>query len=103
MHDSVDKSWHAFLGATEIRSPGVRVVTDAPALAGYRGVYFLRIGDGLVIGAPPDVDLDVASKTPDELFTREAAAEVLGQRAGLVLGPSRHHYADATTFVRPDA
>jgi RimJ/RimL family protein N-acetyltransferase len=101
LRDAVDRAWSAFFGrhAAELRAPGVRIVRDAPALADYRGIYILRLGEGCAIGAPPDLDLAVDDLTPDDVFDRDVARGIVGERAGLVLGPSIHSYADASTFA----
>ncbi len=103
--ETVDRNWAYFFGLepNDVRIPGIRVVTDAPGLDGYRGIYLLRIGDACLVGAPPDLRREIEDRTgdrgPDELFTRESAAGLLRPRAGLVLGPSIHSYVDAETFV----
>ena len=35
-----------------LHQPGLSIVTDAPMLDGYRGVYVLRLGDTVLVGAP---------------------------------------------------
>jgi RimJ/RimL family protein N-acetyltransferase len=103
----VDRSWAEFfgVGAAELRAPGVRVVVGAPGLEGYRGLYLLRLGDGCTVGAPADaadrVRERVAGAAADAIYTRDAAQMLAGHDATLVLGPSRHAYLDAGTFVPP--
>jgi GNAT superfamily N-acetyltransferase len=104
----VDHSWSQTFGLdpSELRAPGVSVVVDAPGLGGYQGLFLLRLGDGLTIGAPAnradDVRARVAGRTADELFSRDAACELAGPDAGLVLGPSVHAYVDGSMFVPQD-
>lgn len=73
----VDQVWADTFGITvdDVRRPGIRVVTDAPGFAGYAGVYILRLGDAVLISAPPDV-----------------------APLGLALGPSAHAYLHRDDF-----
>ena len=103
----VDRSWSEWFGAdpAQLRSPGVRVISDPPGMPGYRGIYLLRLGDGCTVGAPPDIFGDVRARAvgvdADTLYTRDAAPGLVGDTAGLVFGPSRHAYLDADTFLSP--
>jgi GNAT superfamily N-acetyltransferase len=100
--------WAEFFGLdpSDLSVPGPRVVTDAPGLTGYRGIFLLRIRDACIIGPPRELVPRVTEMTtgvaPDDLFTRSKATELAGQQAGLVLGPSWHGYLDAGMFVEPD-
>jgi GNAT superfamily N-acetyltransferase len=102
---AVDRVWAATFGSdpADLRTTGVRAVGDAPGLGGYQGLFLLRLGDGLTIGAPAnradDVRARAAGRTADELFSRDAARELAGPDAGLVLGPSVHAYVDGSMFV----
>jgi hypothetical protein len=93
------------MGGAELRAPGVRVVTGAPALRGYRGLYLLRLGDGCTIGAPDDIAAEVRERVTGldvhEVYTRAGAERLAGDAAALVLGPSAHAYLDADSFVPP--
>lgn len=57
------------LDVDALHEPGLRIVTDAPMLDGYRGVYVLRLGETVLVGAPSG------------------------------LGPSRHSYLHRDDFV----
>ncbi len=104
VHKVVDNSWKTFFARDDFRSPGIRVVTGAPGLAGYRGIYLLRIGEGCTIGVPDEIASVVGRRarglSPDEVFTREAAAALAGDLAELVLGPSWHGYTDEAGSVK---
>jgi RimJ/RimL family protein N-acetyltransferase len=105
IRDVVDRWWSEWFGveAEDLRAEGVRVIADPPGMPGYRGIYLLRLGEGCTIGTPPDltdhVRERVAGASADEIYTREAARALVGPDATLVLGPSRHAYLDAATFV----
>lgn len=101
----VERTWSDFfaLPTEELVAPGVRVTAGAPALAGYRGVYLLRLGQGCTIGVPPELSDEIAERVAgrraDDVFTPDAARALLGSSAGLTLGPSVHAYLDADIFV----
>ena len=101
----VDRFWSRFFGldARDLRRAGVRVVSDAPGLPGYRGVFLLRLDDGCTIGAPGDVAGRVRSRADaadvDTVFTRDGARALVAEDAALVLGPSIHAYVDPRGVV----
>lgn len=68
-------------------------------------MYLLRLGDGLTFGAPPDhadrLSTAARDARPDELYSADAARDLVGDDAGIVLGPSQHTYVDAATFSPP--
>ena len=103
----VDRTWAEQFGLDleTFARPGVHVVAPAPWLADYRGIFLLRVNDACIISAPPDIAHRVrdrsAGRAPDEVYTRRAAEELVGEDAGLVLGPSIHSYLDASTFRAP--
>jgi RimJ/RimL family protein N-acetyltransferase len=104
----VDQTWADAFGITveALREPGTRVVADAPWLAGYRGIYVLRIGNACIVAPPPDfterVREQIGLRGPDEVYTPDAVRDLAADDATLVLGPSVHSYLDARTFVAQD-
>jgi RimJ/RimL family protein N-acetyltransferase len=107
IEDCVDASWCAFFGVDRdaLHMPGVVVVSDVPGLPGYEGTFVLRLGQTCVIAVPSSrvtsVRQAVEGRSLDEVFD-VAFAPALGREGWIVLGPSRHSYADRSLF-RPVA
>lgn len=103
---AVDAFWADAFGCDRalFGRPGVHVVDGGPWLSDYQGLYFLRLDATLLVHAPSGLRARVKASAGDadahDLFTRDAAANLAGS-AVLVLGPSRHHYADAVARAEP--
>jgi GNAT superfamily N-acetyltransferase len=95
IRDVVDQAWAQMFGPVDFRAPGVRVVVDPPGLPKNR-IILLRLGEGCTIGVPAGISVDVSGLSADDVFHLEVARRFAD---GLALGPSYHHYADASTFV----
>jgi GNAT superfamily N-acetyltransferase len=98
----IDAYWTAFFGGRPglLSEPGTAVLPHA-ALAGYRGVWFFRRGDTLVISIPPDIAAPpLATLTAADFEDVERITSLLHTPVARVVGPAWIGYADATT-LRP--
>jgi GNAT superfamily N-acetyltransferase len=96
----VDRFWaDAFgLAVDDLHLSSAVVVTPAPWLAEYHGIYVLRLGPTTLVSAPPSqrsaaADLAVGRDVHD------AAREI----DGIVVGPSQHAYLDRDDHVAPSS
>jgi ribosomal protein S18 acetylase RimI-like enzyme len=98
--------WAGFFGLRPdaFLQPGVRVVPHA-GLAGYQGAWIFWRGETTVISVPEACVAEVAARAtsliPGEPATADTAAFLFGSRAGRLVGPAYHGYAERADF-RPD-
>lgn len=94
--------WAHGLGVQVDPAPGaIDVLVDPPGLAGYTGHLVFELGDGAVVTTSPAreglVRRAIAGHRPDELIGSDVM-DGLRADGWVVLGPSRHHYADRSSF-----
>jgi GNAT superfamily N-acetyltransferase len=103
MEEAVDVSWCGFFGVDRetLHAPGIVVLTDVPGLPEYEGTFVLRLGGTCVIAVPSSREASireaVEGRSVDEVFDAVFVPS-LGREGWLVLGPSRHSYADRSLF-----
>lgn len=78
------------------------MVAGGRALAGYRGVYMVRLGNTVLVYVPASHEAGaksaLAAASPDDAFTASTCRLIAQGEGEVVLGPSWHGFADEAHF-----
>jgi GNAT superfamily N-acetyltransferase len=102
--DVVDVAWAEALGCSVslLHTPGPHLVIGGLGLGGYRGVYMARVGNSVLVYAPPSheaIARQVLSATaPEDIFSSTTCLKIAGSDGQVVLGPSWHGFIDVAHF-----
>lgn len=85
----VDRVWAAAFGleVADLHLSTAQVITPAPWLAEYNGIYVLRLGPTTLLSAPPSQRAAAA-----DLAVGRDVDDVAREVGGTVVGPSQHAY-----------
>jgi GNAT superfamily N-acetyltransferase len=102
--DLVDAAWAEILGCSVslLQTPGVHLVPGGKKVGSYRAVYMARLGDSVLVYAPPSHEEAVrqvlSAAPPEGLFSPESCLKIAGSDGQVVLGPYWHGFVDAAHF-----
>ncbi|MEN3272763.1 MAG: hypothetical protein V7636_1524, partial [Actinomycetota bacterium] len=96
----VDQTWASAFGLDPgmLHDTPARVVTPAPWLADYRGIYVLQLGETLLVSAPTS-HREVATDIAAGRDPRDVARDI----GGTLVGPSQHAYLHRDDNTLPAA
>jgi GNAT superfamily N-acetyltransferase len=102
--DVIERYWAERFGCSpeQLRRPGAKVVAHTADLRGYAGLYAYRRDEACIVSVPyaylAPAEGEFAARSVEDVFDAAPLSAILGDAAGVVIGPAAIAYSDASTF-----